>query len=147
MKDTTARRLSSFHTFVYRTTRGWLGGRLARNDMLLLTTQGRSSGTPHTVPLLYLDGGETLVVIASWGGRDYHPHWYLNLLAEPRVTATVRGTVRPVTARTADPQERATWWPRIEATYAGYTGYQDRTAREIPVVLLEPRSQAGPLDR
>ncbi len=65
MRDATVRRLSRLHTMLYRTTRGRVGRRLVANDMLLLTTRGRTSGKPHTVPLLYLQDGETLVVIAS----------------------------------------------------------------------------------
>ena len=138
MKDSTARRLSRLHTIVFRLSRGRIGRRLVDNDMLLLTTTGRSSGARHTVPLLYLGDGDTVVVIASWGGRDHHPDWYLNLLAEPAPTINVRGDKRQVVARTANPAERAAWWPRITAAYDGYTEYQSRTEREIPVVLLEP---------
>ncbi len=106
--------------------------------MLLLTSRGRISGQAHTVPLLYLQEGEAVVVIASWGGRDYHPDWYLNLVAEPAATINIGGTSRQVIARTAVPEERAVWWPRIQAAYAGYRAYQARTRREIPIVFLEP---------
>ena len=139
MRDATARRLSRFHTILYRTTRGRVGRRLVANDMLLLTTVGRASGTPHTVPLLYLQDGETLVVIASWGGRDYHPDWYLNLIAQPAATVNIGGVSRHVIARTADQGERAIWWPRIQQAYRSYEVYQRRTRREIPIVFLEPK--------
>ncbi len=140
MRDATARRLSRLHAILYRTTRGRVGTRLVGNDMLLLTTRGRASGTPHTVPLLYLQDGETLVVIASWGGRDYHPDWYLNLIAQPAATVNIGGVSRHVIARTADREERAMWWPRVQQAYRGYKAYQSRTRREIPIVLLEPRA-------
>lgn len=139
MKDSTARRLSRLHTAVFRSTRGRIGRRLVDNDMLLLTTVGRKTGRLHTVPLLYLTEGDTVVVIASWGGRPHHPQWYTNLLAQPAATINIRGRKRRVAARTADRVERAAWWPRIEATYDGYRDYQSRTDREIPVVFLEPR--------
>jgi deazaflavin-dependent oxidoreductase (nitroreductase family) len=106
--------------------------------MLLLTTRGRVSGRPHAVSLLYLQDGDTLVVVASWGGRDYHPDWYLNLTAQPAAAVNVGGTSRPVAARIADPEERATWWPRAAEAYPGYQTYQSRTSREIPIVFLEP---------
>ncbi len=83
------------------------------NDMLLLTTRGRNTGRSHTVPLLYLREGDDLVVIASYGGRDRHPDWYVNLLREPTATAQIRNRKLQVKARTADPEERALWWPRI----------------------------------
>jgi F420H(2)-dependent quinone reductase len=138
MKDSTARSLSRIHTILFRATGGRIGRRLVDNDMLLLTTTGRSSGHAHTVPLLYLQEDDTVVVIASWGGRDHHPDWYLNLLADPSARINVRGDKRSVVARTADPTERAAWWPRITAAYDGYTEYQSKTEREIPVVLLDP---------
>jgi deazaflavin-dependent oxidoreductase (nitroreductase family) len=106
--------------------------------MLLLTTTGRASGRAHTVPLLYLHHGLTLVVIASWGGRDYHPDWYLNLIAHPGAVVNVRGARRKVVARTASEQERKVWWPRVEDAYHGYEAYQRRTHRQIPLVFLEP---------
>jgi len=138
VKDRTAQRLSRLHTLVYRATRGLIGRRLVGNDMLLLTTSGRTSGRPHTVPLLYLADGETLVVIASWGGRDHDPDWYRNLVANPRAQVQVRGTRSHMRARTAEPDERTEWWPRVVEAYGGYQDYQGRTERVIPVVLLEP---------
>lgn len=137
MKDSTAKRLSAVHRILYRLSRGRIGRRIIDNDMLLLTTVGRHSGKRHTVPLLYLSEGDTVVVIASWGGRPHHPHWYLNLVAEPRVTVQIDGKRRPMRARTANAGERAVWWPRALAAYDGYRSYQSKTDREIPVVLLE----------
>jgi deazaflavin-dependent oxidoreductase (nitroreductase family) len=104
--------------------------------MLLLTTRGARTGRRHTVPLLCLRDGETLVVIASWGGRPRNPHWYGNLVAQPRATVQVRSQVWPVRARTATPAEREIWWPRIVAAYPGYRAYQSHTDRVIPVVFL-----------
>jgi len=108
--------------------------------MCLLSTTGRLSGTIHTVPLLYLRDGDRLVVIASWGGRDHHPDWYVNLLANPRATVQVLGDRWAVEAVTADAEERAFWWPRIVNAYDGYAAYASRTDREIPVVFLEQRN-------
>ena len=140
MRDSTAKRLSALHRILFRATRGAVGRRLVDNDMLLLTTTGRRSGTARTVPLLYLTEGESVIVIASWGGRPTHPEWYLNLVANPEVVIQVEGTRRAMCARTADADERARWWPRIVEAYDGYREYQSRTDREIPVVILEPRA-------
>jgi deazaflavin-dependent oxidoreductase (nitroreductase family) len=137
VRDSTVRRLSAIHRSLYRVTGGRVGQRLVDNDMLLLTTSGRGTGRPHTVPLLYLRHGQQLVVIASYGGRPHHPDWYLNLLAEPRAEVQVGGRQYRVLARTAKAPERAEWWPRVVDAYPGYTEYQLRTAREIPVVFLE----------
>ena len=138
MRDDTARRLSRLHAVVYRLTGGLLGRRLVRNDMLLLTTRGARTGRRHTVPLLYLRDGETMIVIASWGGRASNPDWYANLVSHPRATVQVRSRVVSVQARTATPAEREHWWPRIVAAYPGYRTYQSHTDRVIPVVFLEP---------
>lgn len=143
MRDSHARRLSRFHASLYRLTSGMLGRRLVGNDMLLLTTRGRSTGRPHTVPLLYLEDDTTLVVVASWGGRPHHPQWYHNLIADPRATVQVRSRSWPVRARTGDPTERSMWWPRIVAAYETYRSYQSRTDRVIPVVFLDPMSGPG----
>jgi deazaflavin-dependent oxidoreductase (nitroreductase family) len=141
MKDATARRLSRFHAILLRLSRGRIGLRVVDNDMLLLTTRGRRSGRPHTVPLLYLRDGDDLIVIASWGGRDYHPDWYLNLTADPSAYVGFGGATRPVTARTTVGEERAAWWKRAVEAHDGYAGYQRRTDREIPIVRLEAVSE------
>lgn len=138
MRDRTAKVLSRIHAALYRLTSGVIGRRLVDNDMLLLTTTGRRTGRPHTVPLLYLRDGDRYVVFASWGGRDQHPEWYLNLVAEPHAVVQVQGRRHPVVATTADGQGRERWWARAESAYDGYAAYQERTERRIPVVFLEP---------
>ena len=107
--------------------------------MLLLTTTGRRSGWPHEVPLLYLRDDESLVVIASYGGRPNYPDWHLNLVAHPEAEVQIRGRRHAVTARVASSEERSVWWPRIVEAYQGYSEYQSRTDRPISVVFLEPR--------
>ena len=131
------RTVSSLHIALYRATRGRVGRRLARHDMLLLTTTGRHSGRQHTVPLLYLRVRSDLVVIASYGGHPQHPHWYRNLVADPHAEVQLDGERFPVTARTADAGERSRLWALAVAEYPGYTDYQAKTTRLIPVVLLQ----------
>lgn len=137
VKDQTAKRLSTLHRVLYRSTRGIVGRRLVHNDICLLSTTGRRSGKIHTVPLLYLLDEDRLVVIASWGGRDHHPDWYENLRADPHATVQVLGDRWVVVAVTATSAERAEWWPRVVDAYDGYATYASKTAREIPVVFLE----------
>ena len=139
MRDSGVKRWSAFHRALYEATNGVLGRRLVGNDMLLLTTRGRVTGEPHTVPLLYLRDGDRLLVIASYGGRDHHPAWYLNLLADPSVTARVGDRKMVLNARTASSAERDVWWPKVVASYSDYAVYQTRTDREIPIVALESR--------
>lgn len=136
MRDRTAKNLSTLHAALYRLTRGVIGRRLVDNDMLLLSTTGRHSGKPHTVPLLYLRDEDDLVVIASWGGRDTHPDWYLNLQSEPTATVQILGEKMSVTAKTAAAADRTRLWERVVTAYDGYQEYQSRTEREIPVVVL-----------
>lgn len=138
MRDSAVKRWSAVHRTLYRLTRGLIGRRLVDNDMLLLTTEGHVTGGQHTVPLLYIRDGESLVVVASYGGRPRNPAWYENLVAKPLVEIQVNRSRRQMRARTATPQERRHWWPRIEDAYEGYGVYQSRTDREIPVVFLEP---------
>jgi len=138
VRDPTAKRMSSWHRALYRITGGVIGRRLVANDMLLLTTRGRATGNEHTVPLLYLRDGECLVVVASYGGRDRHPEWYLNLVTEPSVTAQIGRKRKSFRARTAGDDERERWWPRVVAAYSDYAVYQGRTERQIPLIMLEP---------
>ena len=140
MHDDTARFLSTLHTTAYRLTGGRLGRRLIKNDMLLLTTRGRRTGQQHTVPLLYLRDRTDLVVIASWGGRPYHPHWYQNLRAHPQASVQVSGDRWAVTAEVMEGDEREEWWPRVVEAYSGYATYEARTSRTIPVVRLRRSS-------
>jgi deazaflavin-dependent oxidoreductase (nitroreductase family) len=137
MRDNTAKHLSTLHRVLYRLTGGVIGRRLVDNDMLLLTTTGRRSGTKHTVPLLYLYDGDDIFVIASWGGRDNHPEWYLNLKADPRATVQIERKRFAVTAETAEPQRRERLWRQVLAAYDGYRIYESRTDREIPLVILK----------
>ncbi|MDH3260250.1 MAG: nitroreductase family deazaflavin-dependent oxidoreductase [Acidimicrobiia bacterium] len=138
MHDRTARTLSAIHTAVYRLTGGRIGRRLVDNDMLLLTTRGRKTGALHTVPLLYLKDENDLIVIASWGGRPYHPHWYANLEAHPQAAVQVLRRRWNVIAAPMEEDERQQWWPSIVAAHRGYAAYQARTDRPIPVLRLRP---------
>ena len=147
MKDRTARRLSALHRSLYRSTGGRIGRRLVDNDMLLLTTRGRRSGRPHTVPLLYLTEPDGWVVLASWGGRDVDPDWYANLAADPACTVQIGRRRIEAEAETLEGDRRDELWRKAIAAYEDYAKYQARTARRIPVVLLRPRGSDGEAPR
>ena len=120
------------------------GGRLMRtfNSMPVveLHTIGRISGRHRSVMLTSpVYQPDRVVLVASKGGDDRHPEWYRNLLANPDVELTAKGTTRPMRARTATDEERTELWPQIVKSYAGYGDYQRRTNRQIPVVIVEPR--------
>jgi deazaflavin-dependent oxidoreductase (nitroreductase family) len=105
-----------------------------------LTTIGRRSGQPRTTLLTSpYQEGSTLVVVASRGGDDRDPAWFLNLRDQPQVTVSVGGKPsQPMRAEVADPDERARLWPLVTANYRNYANYQGKTQREIPLVLLHP---------
>jgi deazaflavin-dependent oxidoreductase (nitroreductase family) len=126
------------HRWVYRLSDGRLGARLLGLPMLLLTTTGRRSGQPHTTALTYLTEGALFAVVASNGGAPQHPAWFLNLRASPEAQIQVGSMAHRVHARQATGAERERLWNRMVQLYAGYRGYQARTTRQIPVVVLEP---------
>jgi deazaflavin-dependent oxidoreductase (nitroreductase family) len=130
--------LSSSHKFWYRMTGGSIGGRMNGMDVLLLTTTGRTSGKSRTAPLQYLADGDTFVVVASNGGSDRHPGWWLNLKSNPQAKVQARSRVHAVRAEEASADERERLWPRLNELYPDYQCYQDRTERRIPVVMLRP---------
>jgi F420H(2)-dependent quinone reductase len=128
------------HVAVYRATGGRIGHVVPGSPpVLLLDHVGAKSGTRRTSPLGYISDGENLVVVASKGGYPRNPGWFHNLMAHPDTTVQVGPERRSVHARIADPQERARLWPKVVEVYSGYDGYQERTDREIPLVILEPR--------
>jgi deazaflavin-dependent oxidoreductase (nitroreductase family) len=128
------------HTTAYRLTGGLIGHRVpGAPPSLLLDHVGAKSGTKRTTPLTYLADGDDLVLVASKGGNPHNPAWFHNLRAHPDVTVQVGSKRRAVRARVATPEERARLWPKIVDLYGGYAGYQRRTEREIPLVILEPR--------
>jgi len=134
------RRIMDAHTFVYRATGGRLGHTApGMPQTLLLDHVGAKSGTLRTSPLVYAEDGRNLVLIASKGGYPQHPAWYHNLRANPETSVQVGRERRAVRARVATPDERARLWALALAVYPGYDGYQARTERQIPIVVLEPR--------
>ena len=106
--------------------------------VLLLTTTGRKSGKKRTIPLLYLEDGVNLVVVASNGGAPRHPAWWSNLCANPEATVEIGHRELRVRAREASPEEKERLWPRLVAMYGPYQSYRRRTDREIPIVILRP---------
>jgi deazaflavin-dependent oxidoreductase (nitroreductase family) len=131
--------MAPLNTWIYRTSRGRLGARFPGGaPICIVTTTGRRSGRPRTVPLLYMRDGEDIVVVASKGGMPQHPDWYLNVAANPEVEIEIGDHSERYVARTADAEERASLWPRLVEVYSSYDDYQARTDREIPVVICSP---------
>jgi len=132
--------LNAAHRGLLKLSGGKVGWQTASMPVLQLTTTGRKSGQPRTVMLTSpLQEGDTIVVVASRGGDDQHPAWFLNIKDHPDVEVTFVGKpAQRMTARVADEQERARLWPLVIADHTNYADYQRRTEREIPLVLLDP---------
>jgi deazaflavin-dependent oxidoreductase (nitroreductase family) len=125
------------HVDRYRETEGREGHAWNETQTLLLTTTGRQSGEPRTAPLIYDMHRGDYVVVASKGGSDEPPAWYVNLDTNPEVEVQVWGDRFKARARTASPEERREIWPKMAREWPAYDDYQKRTEREIPVVILE----------
>jgi deazaflavin-dependent oxidoreductase (nitroreductase family) len=138
--DFALKAMNATHRVLLRVTGNRVGASFGGMQSLELTTVGRKSGQPRSVMLTVpLQEGDTYVVVASRGGDDIHPAWFLNLRDNPAVEVRVVGQPkRSMTAHVATPEERARMWPLIADKYKNYAGYQKKTTREIPLVLLQP---------
>jgi deazaflavin-dependent oxidoreductase (nitroreductase family) len=125
------------HVQRYVSTDGANGHEWRGTNILLLTTTGRRTGTRHRTALIYRQVGDDYVIVASKGGAEQHPAWYLNLTANPDVTVQVRDEVFEGRARTTEGDERATLWPLMAEVWPSYDDYRQRTERQIPVVVIE----------
>jgi deazaflavin-dependent oxidoreductase (nitroreductase family) len=132
--------LNRVHGFALRATRGrigWTG--IGKMPCIELTTTGRKTGERRTVILTVpVVDGETLVIVASRFGDDAHPAWFLNVQADPSVEVSSKEGRRPMRARIPAGEERAALWERVVRDHANYASYQEKTEREIPLVVLEP---------
>jgi len=140
VKDAVARAVTTFHRTVFEASGGRLGDRIGGMPVLVLHTTGRRSGKRRSTMLTSpVQEGDAVVLVASYGGDDRHPTWFLNLRDDPDVEVTMNGGTRPFRARVAGDDERARLWAQVVSRYRGYGQYQTRTDREIPLVILEPR--------
>jgi deazaflavin-dependent oxidoreductase (nitroreductase family) len=106
-------------------------------SILILTTKGRRSGVERSTPLIYGKHGDDYLIVASKGGADDPPAWYLNLGDDPEVEVQVKADRFKARARTASPDEKPELWQTMTSAWPDYDDYQKRTEREIPVVVLE----------
>ncbi|MDG2039548.1 MAG: nitroreductase family deazaflavin-dependent oxidoreductase [Ilumatobacter sp.] len=131
--------MNAVHRTVMIASRGRIGWTAGKMPVLELTTTGRKSGKLRSTMLTSpWQDGESIAIIASAGGNDAHPAWYLNLEADPSVSVRTEDRERPMTARTVTGDERLRLWTEISEVHTNYAGYQKKTDREIPVILLEP---------
>jgi deazaflavin-dependent oxidoreductase (nitroreductase family) len=143
LKDAVARVVPRFHRTLFDLSKGKVAGKASGMPVLKLTTVGRKSGqrrsTMLTSPLVQ---GDDVILVASYGGDDRDPMWFSNLVANPDVDVVMNGSARAMRARVAEDDERTRLWEALTAKHARYAGYQRKTSRQIPVVVLEPRSSA-----
>ena len=125
------------HVSRYRETDGAEGHEWQGTTVLLLTTTGRQTGEKRTTPLIYQRHGDHYLVVASKGGSDAPPAWYVNLEADPQVEVQVLADRFAARARTAGPEEKPELWRTMTAAWPAYDDYQRKTSRDIPVVVLE----------
>ena len=125
------------HTKRYKETDGQEGHDWQGTQTLLLTTTGRKSGKPRELPLIYGRSGDDLLIVASKGGADEPPAWYVNLRAEPTVEVQVKGDRFKAHARVATPEEKPEMWETMVGEWPAYNDYQKKTEREIPIIVLE----------
>jgi len=137
--------MSQVNTAVYRWTGGLLGSTWRVGSafpwgipVLLLTTIGRKSGQPRTLPLIFIEEGDHIIIVASRGGLPSEPLWYKNLVANPECDVQIKRRKLKAKARTASPEEREALWPKLVAHYPDFASYATWTDRIIPVVILEP---------
>lgn len=141
LKDRVFRFWTGAHKLVFRASKGRVAGTGYGMPVLILTTTGRKSGQPRETMLTSpVQRGDEVVLVASFGGDDRHPAWYLNLRDDPRVEIIMKGEQRKMTARVTTADEKAELWPQVIEAHKGYAGYQEKTDRDIPLVILEPAS-------
>ena len=138
--DFVLKTMNGVHRALLKVSAGRIGWGASGMPVLELTTKGRKSGRPRAVMLTSpLQEGDTIVVVASRGGDDHHPAWFLNLRDDPAVEVSFKGRPKqPMRARVATAEERERLWPLVVADHTNYAQYQTKTTREIPLVLLEP---------
>ncbi len=138
--DLVLKSMNTIHRGIIALTGNRVGWKAGGMPVIKLTTVGRRSGEPRSVMLTSpVREGRAWIVVASKGGDDDHPAWFLNLRDNPSVTIeSGPGAIHRATARIATAAERERLWPRITAAYSNYASYQNRTQREIPLVMIEP---------
>lgn len=121
----------------FRANQGRVGGPFEGAPLLLLHHVGAKTGTERVNPMMYQAIGDDFAVFASKSGAPTNPGWYYNLVAHPDASVEVGAETHHVVARVAAPRERAEIWSRQKEAYPQFAEYESKTAREIPVVILE----------
>lgn len=131
--------MSRVNTWIFKKSGGKLGNKFLRGaEVGILTTVGRKSGEPRDSPLLFLQEGRRIVLVASQGGRATNPMWYLNIKANPNITFQTKKEKLDLVAREATDAERDEYWPKLDAMYPDFANYRSYTDRKIPILICDP---------
>jgi deazaflavin-dependent oxidoreductase (nitroreductase family) len=143
LKPRTIRLMGRLHAWLWRLTRGRFVDAVGAAPFILLTSKGRKTERARTTPVLYLQDGGDLIVVASFGGNDMHPAWYLNLQDCPEAEVIIEGERRRVTSHELSNEEKKLIWPRLVKLYPQFEIYQQRTSREIPLLRLTAKIESA----
>ncbi len=143
LKPRTIRLIGRVHAWLWRLTQGRFVDGIGAAPFILLTTKGRKTERPRTTPVLYLEDGGDLIVVASFGGNEMHPAWYLNLEDCPEAEVVIRGERRRVTSHKVPNEQKKLIWPRLVKLYPQFEKYQQRTRREIPMLRLTAKIESA----
>lgn len=127
------------HVFLHRLTGGRMFNRLGKDEVVFVDMTGAKSGRPLTIPLMYVPYNEGVLLVASQGGAPRNPVWYGNLVKNPDIEVTHRGRRMQLRARLATAEEKPAFWPICDQYFAPFAQYRERTEREIPIFVCEPR--------
>ncbi len=130
---------SKLNVFMYKLTGGRLMGTLSGRDVMLVTMTGAKTGKERTIPLMYVPYKEGVIVVGSQGGAPKSPVWVKSIQKNPDVTVQYKSNKMQLRARQVDDAEKAEVWPTCVEYYKEYDDYQNRTDRNIPVFVCEPR--------
>jgi deazaflavin-dependent oxidoreductase (nitroreductase family) len=131
--------MSKANTWIFKKTDGKFGNKFLKGaEVGILTTTGRKTGEARDSPLLFLQEGKRIVLVASQGGRATNPMWYLNLKANPAITFQTKKETLTLTAREATDPERDEYWPKLDAMYPDFVNYRSYTDRKIPIIICDP---------
>ena len=130
--------VTAIHSFVFRLTSGRLLGQIKGMDFCVVKTKGAKSGRTRYIPLMHVPYKRGVILVASMGGADFHPSWYWNIKAHPRLSVCLRGQDIDVLAEQASDEKKEELWPILCSYYPPYDDYQKKTKRNIPVFDCQP---------
>jgi deazaflavin-dependent oxidoreductase (nitroreductase family) len=140
-RRTLMKSLRNLQVFMYRLSRGKIGGSINGSPLLLLTVHGRKSGTPYTIPLAYIHHQGEYLISASAAGADKDPVWLSNLKSRPETRIEVSGKIYPVKATITTGEERDRLYELFKMQGSNFVAYEKKTSRRIPVIRLQPQGQ------